>query len=297
MRTTIVLTSIVMLTGGLTLAGTARAQESPEFTNAQRELEIAREQLEAAARQVAQLSARVAANVVGGVIQDFQITGRRAMLGINIEDSGDGVLVAGVSPGGPADESGVETGDVIVAIDAAALTGSDVSSPSDVLIGQMAHVNLGDVVVLSIVRGDEEIAIEVEARPFAAQFFGDLSGGRIAPFPQGDFRAGGQPPIAFDFTRRIGRWADMELVELTPALGAYFGTDEGILVVSAPSDDALELQDGDVIIEIGGRTPASPEHAMRILGSFEPGETLELTIMRNQRRQTLELELVGRRSG
>ena len=281
MRTIIILASALMLTGGLVLAGTASAQENPEFINAQHELELAREQLEAAARQVAQLSARVAANVVGGVIRDFRTTARRAQLGINIEDSGDGVLVAGVSPGGPADDSGVETGDIIIAIDAAALTGSGISSPSEVLIAQMAHVNPGDVVVLRIIRDDEESDIEVEARPF----------------PQGDFRA--RPPLlqSFDFTIPIGRWADMELVELTPTLGAYFGTDEGILVVSAPSDDALELQDGDVILEIGGRKPANTAHAMRILGSFEPGETLELTIMRNQRRQTLEVELAagGRR--
>ncbi len=293
MRTTVVLASALMLTGGLALAGTASAQENPEFTNAQHELELAREQLEAAAREVAQLSARVAANVIGGVIQDFRTTARRAQLGINIEDSGDGVLVAGVSPGGPADDSGVKTGDIIIAIDSAALTGSGISSPSEVLIAQMAHVNPCDVVVLRIIRDDEESDIDVEARPFVVQYFGGPGG----PFPQGDFRA--RPPLlqSFDFTMPIGRWADMELVELTPALGAYFGTDEGILVVSAPSDDALELQDGDVIIEIGGRKPTSTAHAMRILGSFEPGETLELTIMRDQRRQTLEVELAasGRR--
>ncbi len=293
MRTTVFLASALILTSGLGVVDPACAQENPEFSAAQRELEIAREELEAAARQVAQLSTRAAAPIVGGVMLDFQNTARRAMLGINIEDSGDGVVVAGVSPGGPADDGGVETGDIIIAIDAAALTGSEVSSPSEVLIGQMAHVSPGDVVVLTIVRGDEERDIEVEARPFAEQYFR----GRIAPFPQGGFRAGPLLPQPFNFTIPLGRWADMELVELTPALGAYFGTDEGILVLSAPSDDALELQDGDVIIEIGGRKPASTEHAMRILGSFEPGETLELTIMRNQRRQTLELELAaaGRR--
>ena len=290
MRSKVVLATALMLTGGLALGGTASAQEREELADAQRELEIAREQLEAAARQVARLSAQANAPVIGGVIQNFRTTGRRAMLGINIEDGDDGVLVAGVSPGGPADESGVETGDVIIAIDAAALTGSDVSSPSDVLIGQMAHVNPGDVVVLSVVRGDEESDIEVEARVLATQYFM----ARTAPFPHGDFRANPALPQPFNFTSPIGRWADMELVELTPALGAYFGTEEGVLVVSAPSDDALELQDGDVIIEIGGRKPASTAHAMRILGSFEPGETLELTIMRNQRRQTLELELAAR---
>ena len=48
--------------------------------------------------------------------------------------------------------------------------------------------------------------------------------------------------------------------------------------------------DGDVILDIGGREPNSPEHALRILASFESGESLELAIMRNQDRQTLEVE-------
>jgi S1-C subfamily serine protease len=91
-----------------------------------------------------------------------------------------------------------------------------------------------------------------------------------------------------------GPFHELELVALTPGLGAYFGTQEGLLVVRAPNDAALELIDGDVILDIGGRTPTSPEHAMRILRSFEPGETLRLQIMRSQRRETLEFELPQR---
>ena len=297
MRVTVVLASVVMAAGTLGLVGEASAQDTDVFVDAELELRVARENLEVAARDVARLSAQVSAPVVGHIIREFDFTSRRAMLGINIEDSDEGVVVAGVSPGGPADESGVETGDIIVAIEAAELTDSESSSPTEVLIGYMARVMPGENVTLSIVRGDEEHEIEIEARALEAQYFAGAFATPTMPLPQGNFRIGGQPPMAFDFTRRIGRWADMELVELTPALGGYFGTNEGILVVRAPSDDGLELRDGDVILEIGGRTPTSTEHAMRILGSFEPGETLELTIMRNQRRQSLELELadVGRR--
>ena len=291
MRVTVVLASVVMAAGTLGLTGEANAQDTAVFVDAEVELRVARENLEAAAREVARLSAQASAPVVGHVYREFDYTSRRAMLGINIEDSDEGVVVAGVSPGGPADESGIETGDIIVAIEAAELSDSESSSPTEVLIGYMARVMPGESVTLSIVRGDEEHEIDVEARALEAPNFAGAFATPAMPFPQGGFRIGGQPPMAFDFTRRIGRWADMELVELTPALGGYFGTNEGILVVRAPSDDGLELRDGDVILEIGGRAPMSTEHAMRILGSFEPGETLELTIMRNQRRQSLELEL------
>jgi type II secretory pathway component PulC len=53
----------------------------------------------------------------------------------------------------------------------------------------------------------------------------------------------------------------------------------------------LRLQDGDVILDIGGREPTTPEHAMRILASFQPGETLKIAVMRKQRRETLEFKL------
>ena len=291
MRFTVVLANVVMAAGTLGLVGESSAQDTDLVIDAELELRVARENLEVAAREVARLSAQANAPVVGHVYREFDYTSRRAMLGINIEDSDEGVVVAGVSPGGPADESGIETGDIIVAIEAAELSDSESSSPTEVLIGYMARVMPGESVTLSIVRGDEEHEIDVEARALEAPSFAGAFATPAMPLPQGGFRIGGQLPMPFDFTRRIGRWADMELVELTPALGGYFGTNEGILVVRAPSDDGLELRDGDVILEIGGRAPMSTEHAMRILGSFEPGETLELTIMRNQRRQSLELEL------
>jgi S1-C subfamily serine protease len=71
----------------------------------------------------------------------------------------------------------------------------------------------------------------------------------------------------------------------------YFGTSEGLLVVHAPDNDALGLKDGDVILDIGGRKPTTPEHAMKILASFEPSETLRVAIMRHQKRQKLEYTL------
>ena len=49
------------------------------------------------------------------------------------------------------------------------------------------------------------------------------------------------------------------------------------------------LRNGDVVLEVGGRAPQTPEHAMRILGSFEPGESLQVTIMRQRRRETLAM--------
>ena len=166
-------------------------------------------------------------------------------------------------------------------------------SAARVLIGQMDNVSPGDTVLLTIVRDGDEEEIEVIAGSSSAVFGpffdrDDESGDRRFDLGELFERRGEVGDRLLSFRRS---WGDMELVELTPELGAYFGTETGILVVRAPSDDALAvLMDGDVILDIGGREPNSPEHALRILASFESGETLELAIMRNQDRQTLEVE-------
>jgi len=42
----------------------------------------------------------------------------------------------------------------------------------------------------------------------------------------------------------------------------------------APEGESLGLREGDVILDIGGRAPASPEHTLRILSSFAPQSDL-----------------------
>ena len=79
----------------------------------------------------------------------------------------------------------------------------------------------------------------------------------------------------------------MELLTLTPQLGRYFGTDHGVLVARAPTRGILKLQDGDVILSIGGRLPASSSQAMRILTSYDPGEKINLVILRQHHRMNI----------
>ena len=91
----------------------------------------------------------------------------------------------------------------------------------------------------------------------------------------------------------------MELADLSPALGEYFGTDQGVLVVRVPhGDDFLKLQDGDVIHNIDGRVPENGSHATRILRSYQPGEKIHLKVMRQKKSLELEGSLPeGRRFG
>jgi len=204
------------------------------------------------------------------------------------EDAGNGGLLAGIDGverpteprfhraaqletdlGGEAGRGVDEDG---VALDASA------GRPSRALIERLSDVEPGAVVSLDVIRDGATRNVSVETRGRDE---------RIVAFEAPRIQA------LRNFFQPAGRWSSMELVTLTPELGAYFGTDRGLLVVRAPDDDTLMLQDGDVILDIGGREPNSPEHAMRILGTFEPGETAELTIMRQQQRQTLAIQLSG----
>jgi S1-C subfamily serine protease len=49
-----------------------------------------------------------------------------------------------------------------------------------------------------------------------------------------------------------------------------------------------------VIVTIGGREPENGRHAMRILRSYQPGEAVELKILRDRRARTLNAKVPAR---
>lgn len=89
----------------------------------------------------------------------------------------------------------------------------------------------------------------------------------------------------------------LELAELNSGLGAYFDTDEGVLVLKARDDNDLQLQPGDVILSVNGERVARPADVMRALRSAEVGETIDLDIMRDRAARTLTIEIPEQRLG
>jgi S1-C subfamily serine protease len=84
---------------------------------------------------------------------------------------------------------------------------------------------------------------------------------------------------------------DLELAPLNPDLGQYFGTTDGVLVIRGPKDSSLGLKGGDVVQAVDGRKPAGPSHLLRILRSYDRGETFKLDILRNRKRETVTARL------
>jgi len=225
------------------------------------------------------------------------VPGSRAVLGINIANGArhrgevDGVLVVGVTPGGPADSAGIQPDDIILSINGIKLAAHSARRANRKLLGFMRTVEPGDELKVVYRRGDEQQDATFEAGELTAD---------MMPHPERFARMlerwDGKMPrmdgLPFEFRwRHYGVFSGMELVELTPRLGHYFNTEKGLLVVRAPDDAQLKLEDGDVISKIGGRVPRSPDHAMRILRSYAPGESLDLEIVRDKRKRSLSITL------
>lgn len=279
----------------------SRSMSGAEAEEVELQMYEAERQLAEAARQIADLSYQRLPNM--SVARRVEIVrSDRAVLGVNIGDNNnsgpvEGVKIAGVSPGGAAAEAGLRSGDVIVAVNGQSMSAADGQGATRELLDFMQGVEEGDVLDIDYLRNGKVESVEVSPRAMVGQTFafgGPDFGVHVAPgSPMPPVAAFG-PSIAM-----IGGngWGDMEMVPLTEKLGRYFGTDTGLLVVRGPDDEAFKLQDGDVIQAIGGRTPSSVSHAMRILGSYQEGETLDIVIMRDKREQTLSIDVPDNRTG
>ena len=238
------------------------------------QLEAARRRLEQAANEVAQLSTQLGTMAVD---QPMPFEPARAIIGVQLEPTSDGVgaRVREVSPGGPAAEAGIHVGDVIVAVNGTNLSGP---KPARQVVTIMHDVKPDGRVGVRVLRDGKPRDFTLTARASPSLF--------VTTHGMPDMMYGlPPPPGAFMFYRPL---MDMELATLTPRLGRYFGSDHGVLVVRAPADGGLKLEDGDVILAIDGRQPSSGSHATRILGSYQPGEKLTLRIVREHK--TLEIE-------
>ena len=194
-----------------------------------------------------------------------------------------GAKIEGVTPGSPAEKAGLKVGDIITKFAATSLGGlkaedEDESGPGHKLVALARKLEPGDTVRIEYRRGADTKQATLVAEDLDGTMRMDMPGPMVAmPHMPG-------MDLAWSFGEP---WGDLELVSLNPDLGDYFGTKDGILVVKAPADSTLPLKGGDVILSIGGRKPTSQSHAMRILRSYEPGESVSIDILRKQKRVSL----------
>ena len=292
----------------LLLAGQAAAQSDEEDERLReleaREVEIekklyaAEKRMAEAAREIAEITKERLPRMVE-IERRFEWSSK-PRLGVTIESDDEegpvaGVEILGVTPGSAASDAGLRSGDVMTSVNGETLSAESRKASNKRLLEFLNGIEEGDVLKVEYLRDGKVGSVEVEPRIMAGNSWAwaPESGPkhlRVPPAPNA-------PEQAEVFNFRFGApWVgtglgDLELVELNEGLGSYFGTDKGLLVVKAPATGAFELREGDVIQSIDGREPKDVRHALRILGSYQAGEKLELGIMRNKKKAKIAVEI------
>ena len=205
-----------------------------------------------------------------------------AVIGVWLELELDGELedrgarVTRIVDGGPADRAGVRAGDVIISFNGRDLTqpldedtearlDDDQSIPAQRLVALLEDHTPGEPVAMEVERRGERMSLTVTPRERE-----DVPRWRVQ-LGTPDIRAFLMP----------ARGHGLDLVELNPGLGAYFGTEEGVLVADMDDDSRLGLRPGDVVVAVDGRDVDDGAELRRILGSYEGDEEIEFRIWRD----------------
>ena len=235
----------------------------------------------------------------------------RARLGVELamradaKDVARGARIERIQPGSPAERAGLRAGDVITAINGRSvlepLPDEDIdeeeSAPAARVLMLMREVEPGDTVRVDYLRDGERRTAEVVARG-ALEFSGvlrpeDMERMRVRmrelreALPR---RLEAMPGRMGVGTFRWGAEArfGIQVADLNPELGEYFGTREGVLVVRVEEDSPLGLRAGDVLQRVGGRKVEDAAHLRQILASYRRDETIQLEVLRKRQRMTLE---------
>ena len=297
---------LVLLLAGQAVAQTEVKEKQAALQNVQEREALVQEKLEDAERQMAEAARTIAELTSERLPQLREIERRieiindgRPRLGVTIgnrDNKGpvEGVGVMAVTPGSASDEAGLRAGDILTSINDKSLSAASSQEATERLLDFMEGVEEGDTLEIEYLRDGKIGSVEVEPKPSDVNVFSFKGRPGGPPMPH-DLHI--SPKIVqglpgdFDFRWIGSSWGDMELVELNEGLGKYFGTDSGVLVVSAPRSDVLKLEDGDVIQKIDGREPTSVGHALRILNSYQAGESVEFEVYRDKKRRKLEITM------
>ena len=203
---------------------------------------------------------------------------RRAFVGLVLEEKmGDeGVRIKQVIRGSPADDAGLEKGDVITAVDE-----RSVESVDDVR-GALEDKGPGDKVTFSVRRDGEEEEVAV------------ILGRRAEALPEQPL-----PPDEGNRQHIVPPYLGVRLANITPAIQEELDLpgSGGVAVVEVEKDGPAYkagLLRGDVILMIGSQWVEKVGEAQAAILDHEPGEVVPLLIRRGVEELHVEVELGAR---
>lgn len=101
-------------------------------------------------------------------------------------------------------------------------------------------------------------------------------------------------------TGRVTRgWLGVSMQDMTPELAESFKLDstEGSLIAGVLRDgpaDRAGIRPGDILITVGGKSVKDSSEMLNLVAELPPGDTVSLTIIRNNKEQTVQVK-VGKR--
>ena len=269
---------ILFFLAGLLGAGVGLGAEAPaeERSELKEKLDQAREEVDRAVSKLADLLQEKMEQAPEGGFTEWLGRALGAELGVAISprDEEGGVLLEGVSPGSGAEQAGLKAGDRLVMIDDVRL---DEPGGRAALLEHMKAVKPDQEVTLWVLREGETERVTVVAQSRTKEIRGLLDGIDL------DF------DLDMDGIEAMGRRFEAtsvpRLVDLDAGLGAYFGVDQGVLVLNAPENTAL--RSGDVLLSVDGETVTSARQARRALADAE--QTVKAEVMRQKSRLSLSI--------
>ena len=197
-----------------------------------------------------------------------------------------GVIVKYVIPNSPAEEAGLEQGDIIIKID-----NSDLDN-SSLLSEKVKALDPGDEVDLVIIRDGKEKDVMVTLGSIDDS--GDKRGSiHRVPGKQHTYTK------TFDHFKSFmsgTSYIGVTLESLTQQLGEYFGVEngKGVLITEVAEDSPAEkagLKAGDVIVGIDNKEIESIDEVQKAVRAKETGEKVELTVIRDRKEKEFAVEV------
>ena len=210
-----------------------------------------------------------------------------------------GVRIAAVSPDSPAMKAGLHSDDVILSIDGKPIAGSGVAAV-DSARTMLGALKQGQIVQLGYARAGKTGSASVKADNITRMMMFHRDDGRqddmhermmmLPPNVEMEVeRAGpmrhcapGNDDCQLPALYEAFRWQGLNLTSVDAALGHYFGTNKGVLVLST-GPELAGLQAGDVIERVAGSDVSSPREVMRALHDKATGSQLKLDVLRDHK--------------
>lgn len=295
------------------------------------ELRSAMRELEQAQQRVAEVAARLhvpAPNVGPNDKIVMRKVIRKPVLGVVLSpDPGGGVRIAAVTPGSAAAKAGLRAADRIVAVDGQAFPATQDDERLKQAQQKLVHLKTDKPVKLDVLRDGHRRSISVQPEigenvmvfdntdgsqmmspgnvvihrghdgtPITITFQGPAAGPQISEeiIKLGPDRCQGDQ-CRLPLLSEAFRWNGLNMASVDKQLGRYFGTDRGVLLLSIP-DELGDLQAGDVVTRVDGKSVATPREALDAIHGRPAGTPVKVDYLRDRKAQVAEVILPMRQA-